>query len=424
MDSLIIRGDKPLFGKVKVSGAKNAALPIMAASLLSSGTLNLTNIPKLTDINTMKLLLENHGARIGVIEQGDELNLSIDCSNINNFLAPYEIVRKMRAGVWVLAPLLARFGEAAVSLPGGCAIGARQVNLHIAVLEAMGAKIKINHGYINAKAKSGLQGVHFIFDKVSVGATITGILAGSLANGKTTLVNCAREPEIVDLVCCLKKMGAEVEGVGTSEITIYGKTTLEGATHRIVADRIEAGTYMIAAALTKGKLDILGIDHHIIENLTSKLIAAGMKVTHNNDIITIEYIGDLNSVDIQTESYPGFATDLQAQFMTLMSISSGTSVITENIFENRFMHVLELCRMGANITVNGNNAVVRGVQSLSGAEVMASDLRASSSLVLAGLAARGVTKIRRVYHLDRGYQLLEQKLTDCGAEIVRIRNES
>ena len=421
MDNIVIKGGNPLNGRVNISGAKNAALPIMAAALLVDGKSTLTNVPKLTDIYTMKDLLSNHGASIKVTSRNDSYDLSIDCSNLNNFEAPYDIVRKMRASIWVLGPLLARYGKAKVSLPGGCAIGARLVDLHISALEAMGAIIEIKHGFIKAKSNGRLKGVHFNFNKISVGATINAIMAATLAEGETVLLNCAREPEIVDLCKALKQMGAEIEGVGTDELKITGKKSLGEVNYKIMPDRIEAGTYMIAAAITKGKLDITGIDYHVVENLGLKLIGAGVKVNPFQDGFSVMCNNIIKPIDVHTEAYPGFATDLQAQFMSLMCISTGASVITENIFENRFMHVPELCRMGANIAIGGHTATIRGVEALSGAEVMASDLRASVSLVLAGLAAKGETIIRRVYHLDRGYQQLEQKLSSCGADIKRVR---
>jgi UDP-N-acetylglucosamine 1-carboxyvinyltransferase len=420
MDSIIIKGGKALAGEIKISGAKNATLPIMASALLSDKPMFLSNVPKLTDIYTMKQLLVNHGAIIDVKEDNGSLTLSIDCSLVNHFTAPYEIVRKMRASIWVLGPLLARFGQAQVSIPGGCAIGARQVDLHVSVLEAMGANIKIEHGYINATTNRKLRGTHFIFNKISVGATINAIMAATVAEGETVLFNCAREPEVVDLCNCLKSMGAEIEGIGADEVKIIGKPYLGGVSYKIISDRIEAGTYMIGAAITKGEINIIGIDYHMIENIGLKLMQAGVSVTSLDNGVRVKYIGDIKPVDIQTQAYPGFPTDLQAQFMALMSLSCGTSVITENIFENRFMHVQELCRMGASITINGNSAIVHGVRSLSAAEVMASDLRASVSLILAGLATEGETKIRRIYHLDRGYESLEQKLSTCGAEIYRL----
>lgn len=421
MDSIRIKGGNPLHGEVKISGAKNSVLPLMTTSLLTCEKLYINNVPKLTDIYTMKNLLKNHGAVIDVIDNKESLTLGIDCSKISNFVAPYDIVSKMRASIWVLGPLLTRFGEARVSLPGGCAIGARQVDLHINLLEAMGAHIEIKHGYIKARSKNRLIGTHFNFNKISVGATITGIMAATLAKGETLLLNSAKEPEIIDLCNCLTLMGAEIEGIGSGELRIRGKEELKGTSYSVMADRIEAGTYMIAAAITKGELIINGIDYNIIENLGLKLMESGIEIIPLNDGVKVKYVDHIKAVDIQTQVYPGFATDLQAQFMSLMTLCDGAAVITENIFENRFMHVSELCRMGANITLNGNHAVIRGVESLSGAEVMASDLRASVSLVLAGLAARGETIIRRVYHLDRGYQLLEEKLTACGANIQRFK---
>ena len=425
MDSILINGGNALKGNISISGSKNASLPIMAAALLTDQVLELTNLPILSDINTMEALLVNHGTKIDrKMEGNDSLTLKISCANINNYKAPYDIVRKMRASIWVLGPLVAKYGNAIVSLPGGCAIGARQVDLHIAVLEAMGVEIKIVEGYIHAHTKSRLKSCSFVFPRVSVGATINAILAASLADGVTHLSNCAREPEIKDLCNCLIKMGAVIAGIGTDDLKITGQRELSGTKHNILPDRIEAGTYMIAGAITKGDITISGIEYDIVENVALKLEQTGVEITNSNNIIRVKYNGTLKSVDMATSVYPGFATDLQAQFMSLMTLSDSSSVITENIFENRFMHVPELCRMGANITVDGNHAVVRGVKALSGAEVMASDLRASVSLVLAGLAAIGTTKIRRVYHLDRGYQSLEKKLSACGADIVRIKGDS
>jgi UDP-N-acetylglucosamine 1-carboxyvinyltransferase len=426
MDSIIINGGNALKGNIYVSGSKNASLPIMAASLLTDGVLELTNLPVLSDISTMEELLLNHGSKIDrKIENNDSLTLKISCSNINNYKAPYEIVRKMRASIWVLGPLVAKYGSAMVSFPGGCAIGARQVDLHIAVLEAMGVEIEILDGYIYARrTQKRLNACNFVFPRVSVGATINAILAATLADGTTHLSNCAREPEIKDLCNCLIKMGALIEGVGTDDLKIIGQEELQGTKHSILPDRIEAGTYMIAAAITRGDLNIHGVDYDIIENIALKLMQVGVEVINSNNVIKVKYNGILKSVDLSTSAYPGFATDLQAQFMSLMTLANDSSVIIENIFENRFMHVPELCRMGANIIVDGNHAVVRGVEKLSGAEVMASDLRASVSLILAGLAANGITKVRRVYHLDRGYQSLEKKLSACGADIVRIKGDS
>lgn len=423
MDSLIIKGGTPLFGNLQISGAKNAALPIMACALLTGQKLIINNVPRLTDIYTMKALLKNHGAVIEVLTQYDQLSLSIDCGNVNHLVAPYEIVRKMRASLWVLGPLLARFGRARVSLPGGCAIGARQIDLHLQILAAMGAKLEIYRGYIHASIQGRLNAVTFSFGKVSVGATITALMAATLAQGATLLSNCAIEPEIIDLCHCLKAMGSDIDGIGSSELKIIGKAYLGGASHWVMPDRIEAGTYMIAAVITKGDLNICGIDYRLVENLSLRLFEAGVEITDlQHQGIRVKYVDRLRPINIQTQAYPGFATDLQAQFMSLMTCCDGAAIITENIFENRLMHVPELCRMGANITINGNRATVQGVESLSGAEVMASDLRASVSLILAGLAAKGCTIVNRVYHLDRGYQLLEDKLSKCGASITRVNH--
>ncbi len=424
MDSIVIQGGNPLVGEIMISGAKNASLPLMAASLVTDETLELTNIPQLSDVDTMSQLLINHGTEIRLEKQEDDsLTLKLCSKSITNYLAPYDIVRKMRASIWVLGPLLARFGEAKVSLPGGCSIGSRQVDLHIAVMEAMGANITIEEGYINAKTNGRLKGCHFSFAKQSVGATINAIFAAVLCDGVMDLSNCAYEPEIVDLCNCLNQMGADINGIGTSELKITGQKTLSGTKYRVLPDRIEAGTYMIAAAATKGDIKLLGINYDIVENLASRMKEAGVSIESGENYVRVSHKGQIKSVNISTQPYPGFSTDLQAQFMCLMTIASGTSTISENIFENRFMHVPELCRMGANITVKGNNAIVQGVAALNGAEVMASDLRASVSLIIAGLCAVGETKVRRIYHLDRGYQDLEKKLSNCGANIVRIQGD-
>ena len=401
----------------------------MVASILSDGVLSLSNVPKLSDINTMKQLLLNHGTKIQSFEEGENLLLKLDSSQINNFTAPYEIVRKMRASIWVLGPMLAKYGEARVSLPGGCAIGARQVDLHIDALKALGADITLEDGYIIAKVNSDaandrLKGADFVFAKKSVGATINAILASTLAEGKSNFYGCAVEPEIVDLCNCLIKMGAIIEGIGTEHITVTGVEKLHDAEYSIIPDRIEAGTYMIAGAITGGDLTVTGINPDLVSNLTSMLAEAGVQIDETNSSVRVRANGVLRSVNMSTAPFPGFATDLQAQFMCLMTLSSGVSIIEENIFENRYMHVPELCRMGANIKVQGKTAIVTGVECLSGAEVMASDLRASVSLILAGLAAKGKTKIRRVYHLDRGYQSIEKKLENCGADIKRIYGEA
>lgn len=420
MESILIQGENPLIGKINISGAKNALLPIMTCSLLTEDKLCLSNVPQLTDSHTMMALLKNHGT----ICDFDGYNMILDSSEISNFTAPYDLVRKMRASIWVMSPLLARFGKARVSLPGGCALGARQVDLHISGLEAMGASINLEDGYIIAETVERLKAVHFNFSKISVGATITMIMAASLADGESKLMNCASEPEIVDLCNCLTKMGAEIYGIGTSNLRIVGKNKLSGANHKIMSDRIEAGTYMIAAAITGGDITLNNIQYDIVENLSLKLIEAGISVEYADNKIRVRNFGTIKSVDIETHPYPGFATDLQAQFMALMCIADGTSIITENIFENRLMHVPELCRMGANITINGHHsATVHGVKQLKSAEVMASDLRASVSLILAGLAAKGETKVRRIYHLDRGYSDIEGKLRNCGAKIERIKGD-
>lgn len=418
MDSILVKGRNKLNGTIKISGAKNAALPIMAASLLTEDKLILQNTPRLVDITTMKELLKNHGA---ICEWTDQNEVTIDASLITNKVAPYEIVRKMRASIWVLGPLLTRFGYAEVSMPGGCALGARLVDQHIAVMEAMGATTKTKNGYIIAKTDRKLQGCHYNFTRVSVGATINGVLAAVLAEGETVLTNCACEPEIVDLCNMLNQMGAKITGIGTQKIVIHGVERLHGTTYKVIGDRIEAGTYMCAAAITGGEIIIQDIDYNLIENTILQLTQSGVKFKNlGNNSVQVSSPGTIKGVDLHTHPFPGFATDLQAQYMALMAFAEGSSVIAENIFENRFMHVPELCRMGAHITIEGHTAIVRGVDSLYGAEVMASDLRASSCLVIAGLGATGETKVRRVYHLDRGYENLVQKLQNCGADIQRI----
>ena len=419
-----MQGGKPIIGDIYISGSKNASLPLMTVSLLTDEDLILTNVPKLSDISTMKQLLSNHGTEIGILDNQDSFKLTLSSKNITNFVAPYDIVRKMRASIWVLGPLLARFGKAKVSLPGGCAIGARQVDLHLAVMEALGATIAIENGYIIAESNGRLKGCNLKFSKQSVGATINAILASVLADGESNFSNCAMEPEISDLCHCLNSMGAEIFGVGTPNLKIVGKEKLSGCEYGVLPDRIEAGTYMIAAAATRGNILLKGIKLSILENLVFYMRKSGVYVEEEEGGIRIKHSGDIKPVNISTEPYPGFSTDLQAQFMTLMILANGKSEVQENIFENRFMHVPELCRMGANITIDGNKALVDGVPELKGAEVMASDLRASVSLVIAGLVANGETKIRRIYHLDRGYQSLEQKLANCGADISRITGDT
>ncbi|MCM8734299.1 UDP-N-acetylglucosamine 1-carboxyvinyltransferase [Azospirillum sp. A1-3] len=425
MDKIRIRGGRPLNGSITVGGAKNAALPLMTASLLTDETLTLTNLPILADINTLCNLLLQHGVAIHMAGAGgDCAGRAVDFTarDVTNTTAPYDLVRKMRASVLVLGPLLARCGEAKVSLPGGCAIGARPVDLHIKGLEAMGADIRIEAGYIVAKAPAGgLSGAEYVFPKVSVGATENLLMAATLAKGTTILVNAAREPEVTDLAECLVKMGAKITGIGTDRLVIEGVDRLHAARHMVVADRIETGTYAMAAAITGGRLDIMNTRLDLIKAAVKALAPAGVAFEEiENGIRVSRANGELHGVDVMTEPFPGFPTDLQAQMMALMCTAKGAAMITETIFENRFMHAPELTRMGARITVHGSSALVRGVERLTGAPVMATDLRASVSLVLAGLAAEGETMVNRVYHLDRGYERVEEKLAACGAEIERI----
>ena len=425
MDRIRIRGGLPLDGVIAIGGAKNAALPLMAASLLTAETLSLENVPDLADIATMANLLVQHGVAIGIGEPsptgGRRLDLS--AAHITSITAPYDLVRKMRASVLVLGPLLARCGRARVSLPGGCAIGTRPIDLHIAGLRRLGAQIELHEGYVDARAPKGLHGAEIVFPSVSVGATEHLLMAATLAEGETVLINAAREPEIADLVECLVAMGARIEGVGSDRLCIVGVGRLNGASHRIIPDRIETGTYMMAAAATGGEVRLTRTRLDFVTAVARVLDNAGVEVTPTEDGLTVRRRGDgLDGVDVMTEPYPGYPTDLQAQFMALMATARGASMITETIFENRFMHVPELARMGANINVHGASAMVRGVPRLLGAPVMATDLRASVSLVVAGLAAEGETVINRVYHLDRGYERLEDKLAACGARIERRRD--
>jgi UDP-N-acetylglucosamine 1-carboxyvinyltransferase len=425
LDKIRIQGGRKLSGRIPISGAKNAALPLMCASLLTEDTLTLLNLPHLADISTLATLLAQHGVDIGMdgFVRGGHTGktLKLTAGEITNTTAPYDLVRKMRASVLVLGPLVARTGNARVSLPGGCAIGARPVDLHLKGLQALGAEIELDSGYIGARAPNGLKGGRFVFPSVSVGATENLVMAASLADGESVLVNAAREPEVVDLCRCLKAMGAEIEGIGSDTLRIVGQKRLVGTTYPVVADRIEAGTYAIAAAITGGEVELVGIKLGTIEALVKHLAEAGVAVTATADGVRVQRLNGLRGTDVITESYPGFPTDLQAQFMTLMTVAEGASMITETIFENRFMHVPELARMGANITVHQASALVRGVSRLNGAPVMATDLRASVSLVLAGLAAEGTTEVNRVYHLDRGYERIEEKLGACGAAIERVR---
>jgi UDP-N-acetylglucosamine 1-carboxyvinyltransferase len=421
MDKIRIRGGRPLSGTIAIGGAKNAALPLMAASLLTDETLVLENLPNLADTVTMRLLLEQHGTTLEIADGAARLSTR----RILSTTAPYDIVRKMRASVLVLGPLVARCGVARVSLPGGCGIGTRQVDLHIKGLERLGATVELNEGYIEATAPGGLIGSEVVFPLVSVGATENLVMAACLAKGETLLVNAAREPEVTDLVKCLIAMGAEIEGIGTDRLRIKGKAGLHGATHSILPDRIETGTYAMAAAITGGDIQLKGADYEAIAAVARTLEGAGVELAPSETGLRVRRRnGPVIGVDVMTEPFPGFPTDLQAQMMALMTVAEGAAMITETIFENRFMHVPELCRMGANINVHGASALVRGVAQLTGAEVMATDLRASVSLVLAGLAAEGETEIGRIYHLDRGYERLEEKLAACGAEIERLGDGS
>jgi UDP-N-acetylglucosamine 1-carboxyvinyltransferase len=416
MDKIEIEGGARLKGNVRISGAKNAALPIMAASILGQGENTILNIPLLRDITTMGKLLAHLG--MGYHQEDEEAILQSD--NITSIEAPYDFVKTMRASVLVLGPLLARAGEAKVSLPGGCAIGARPINLHIMGLEKMGAKIVLSDGYIHAMAKR-LKGASIYFDMPTVTGTENLMMAATLAEGETLLENVACEPEIVDLANALISMGADIEGAGTSIIKIRGVSSLKPLNYKIIPDRIETGTFLTAAAISGGDVTINNCDPGHTDSFINKLRETGAEITHNSSTITVKGPARLKSEDIKTMPYPGFPTDMQAQFMTLMTIAEGTSLITENIFENRFMHVAELKRMGADITIEGSTATVKGVDFLKGAPVMATDLRASASLILAGLAAKGTTVVDRVYHLDRGYENIEAKFEQLGARIKRIR---
>jgi UDP-N-acetylglucosamine 1-carboxyvinyltransferase len=415
MDKLLIIGNGPLRGEVRASGAKNAALPILCAALLSSEPLRLTHLPKLRDIDTMMALL----ARMGVREERSGADAEVQAQTITEPVAPYEMVKTMRASILVLGPLLARCGEARVSLPGGCAIGLRPVDQHIKGLEAMGAEITLEHGYIHAKA-TRLRGAKIVFDMVTVTGTENLMMAAALADGRTVLENCAREPEVVDLAVCLNAMGARVQGAGSDTVIIDGVERLHGAQHRIMPDRIETGTFLAAAAATRGHVVVRGARPDTLDAVLDKLREAGAQVETENDTISVSATGPLRAVNLRTAPFPAFPTDMQAQFMTLAAVSEGTAVITETIFENRLMHVQELRRLGADIEVEGNTAIVRGVGKLTGAAVMATDLRASASLVIAGLVAEGETLIDRIYHLDRGYEAIEQKLAALGALIRRV----
>lgn len=418
MDKILIQGGNPLIGEIEVSGAKNAALPILAAALLSSETQTLSGVPRLMDVTTIEKLLRRMGAEIGERDG----SLSIQVKRIENCDAPYEWVKTMRAAILVLGPLVARCGEAHVSLPGGCAIGARPIHLHLAGLEKMGAEIQIEHGMIHAKA-GRLKGAKIYFEIPTVTGTENLMMAASLADGTTVLENAACEPEIVDLARFLKGCGANIHGAGTDRITVVGVPSLSGTSHRIMPDRIEAGTFMVGAAITRGELVIRHARAEHLVSVIDKLRLAGAEVIEEKTLLRVKG-GAVHSVDIKTQPYPGFPTDMQAQMMALMAVSDGLSVITETIFENRFNHVAEMRRMGAQIRLEGSHAVIKGVPKLSGAPVMASDLRASASLILAGLVAQGETEVLRIYHLDRGYEKIEEKLSRVGASIKRVKGSA
>jgi len=418
MDKLIINGGKPLHGDVVISGAKNSALPIMAATLLATDNVTIANVPHLKDVTTMMELLGQLGAKLVVDEK---MNVQVDANHVNDLVAPYELVKTMRASILVLGPMLARFGQADVSLPGGCAIGTRPVDLHLKALKAMGADISVKNGYIKARCKHGrLQGKSLVFDTVTVTGTENILMAAALAEGKTIIKNAAREPEVVDLAHFLTLMGAKITGAGTHTIEVEGVESLSGGSYSVMPDRIEAGTYLTAAALTRGQVTVRRVKPDNLLSMLCKFEEAGATLTIGEDWVTLDMHGGRPiAVDISTAPYPGLATDMQAQFMAMNTVADGTSSVVENIFENRFMHVQELQRMGAKIRLNGNTAVITGVDKLTGAPVMATDLRASASLILAGLAADGETTVERIYHVDRGYERIEEKLSMLGADIKR-----
>ncbi|HEY9031033.1 MAG TPA: UDP-N-acetylglucosamine 1-carboxyvinyltransferase [Kangiella sp.] len=418
MDKLLIKDAGPLDGAIKISGAKNAALPILMGALLVDGVTTIGNLPHLNDVTTTLELMGRLGAKLTI---DDKFNVEIDSRNIHSHEAPYELVKTMRASILVLGPLLARFGEAVVSLPGGCAIGSRPVNLHIEGMREMGADIEVEAGYVNAKSNGRLKGAKIVMEMVSVGATENLIMAAALADGTSVIENAAREPEVVDLANFLNSMGAKISGAGTSVITIEGVERMHGGHHDVLPDRIETGTYLVAAAMTRGRIRCRNTDPDILDAVLVKLREAGAEVTTGDDWIELDMKGKRpTAVNIKTAPYPGFPTDMQAQFCAMNAVADGTGTITETIFENRFMHVLEMQRMGADIAIEGNTAICRGVEKLSGAQVMATDLRASASLVLAGLCADGETLVDRIYHIDRGYETIEEKLQNLGAYIKRI----
>lgn len=418
MDKLLIQDAGPLDGTVKISGAKNAALPILMSTLLCDGHVSIGNLPHLNDVTTSLELLSRLGVQLTI---GEKNTVEMDASDIHSYEAPYDLVKTMRASILCLGPLVARFGKADVSLPGGCAIGSRPVDLHLKGLEAMGAKINMDHGYIQARVDGRLKGATIVMDMVSVGATENLIMAAALAEGTTIIENAAREPEVVDLANCLITMGAKISGAGTSVITIEGVEKMHGGHHDVQPDRIETGTYLIAAAITRGRILCKNTDPTILDAVLVKLREAGAEVNTGDDWIELDMKGQRpKAVNIKTAPYPAFPTDMQAQFCALNAVAEGTSTITETIFENRFMHVLEMQRMGADITIEGNTAICRGVEKLSGAQVMATDLRASASLVISGLVADGETLVDRIYHIDRGYETIEEKLQNIGASIRRV----
>jgi UDP-N-acetylglucosamine 1-carboxyvinyltransferase len=418
MDRIVIRGGERLIGEVEVSGSKNATLPVFAASLLAEGGNLFQNVPNLKDVETIVKVLKN----LGVKARKEGEIYRIDATEVSNHEAPYDLVKTMRASILVLGPLVARMRKGIVSLPGGCAIGARPINLHLMGLEAMGAKIELRRGYIEASADR-LKGAEISFDIPTVTGTENLMMAATLAKGKTTLQNAAMEPEVVDLANVLTKMGAKIKGAGTPLIEIEGVESLHGVDHSMVRDRIEAGTLMVAAGLTRGNIKILHCPLQQMESVVSKLREAGMEIDSDGDGARVVGNRRIRSVDVKTQPYPGFPTDMQAQFMVLMSLAKGLSVISETIFENRFIHVSELRRMGGNIRIQGNTAIIQGTEILSGAQVMATDLRASASLILAGLAAEGITEVSRVYHLDRGYEGLDKKLASLGADVQRVKEK-
>lgn len=423
MDRIRVFGGQRVNGRVQISGAKNAALPLLAASILSENGLTLKNVPPLSDIATMLLLLETLGVECSK-EAVDDYSMTVDCrtSFVHNLVAPYEIVKKMRASILVLGPLLTRYGHCSVSLPGGCAIGVRPIDLHLRGMEALGAKIELKDGYVHAEAKRGLKGAEFEFPVSTVTGTENVLMAAVLADGDTILKNAAREPEIIDLANCLNAMGAKIEGHGTAEIRIRGVPSLRHAKYSVLIDRIEAGTYAIAAAITKGQVDLIGGDFRkLLPTFIDKMEQCALIFEDIPNGLRAKYSGKINPIDFETAPFPDFPTDLQAQTMALLCLANGKSTIDEKIWENRFMHVAELARMGADISVSGSRATIKGVDHLVGAPVMATDLRASFSLVLAGLAAQGDTVVDRVYHLDRGYCRAEQKLADCGVKVERVK---